>query len=325
MRMKQLPTHASFDDLLRHILIVEKRQSLEDVAATLGMTAHTFCSRLRHGGRFDPDDVATLLRMVPDERLPLWFFAGSGLLLVEHPIASPGASNKTLRQRTAACAASTIAAVCDLANLLESGDLEKLPRTTLEERLDHAVGALLSIKLQLTPPLTSGDDTPGEGAHEGFADLVRRVVLIGQDVRLQALADGLCLSYQALHARMMGQVGYQPAELKRLFRLFPDPRLADYILNGTPYTPILRPAIIDARIDGSPIQAGLRSVREIVQFLEALLLTENAEDATQATKIGRHLDEAVRNLGTLQWNLTYIGHRGGPQTQTISLKRRDAA
>ena len=55
MTMKQLPANASFDDLLRHILIVEKQQSLEQVAATLGMTAHAFCSRLRNGGRFDPD------------------------------------------------------------------------------------------------------------------------------------------------------------------------------------------------------------------------------------------------------------------------------
>ena len=263
--------------------------------------------------------------MIADERLPLWFFAGSGLLLVQHTIASPERSNMTLRQRTVTCAANAIAAVCDLANLLESGSLEKLPKAMLEERLDHAVGALLSIKLQLTPPLGGGADKPSDGAHEGFASVVRRVLVTGQGVRLQALAEALGLSYQALHARMMGQVGYQPAELKRLFRLFPDPRLADYILGGTAYTAILRPAVIEARIDGSPIQTGLRSVREIVQFLEALLLTEDTGDAAPAATVGRHLDEAVRQLGTLQWNMTYIGQRGGPQTKTISFKRRDAA
>ena len=323
--MKQPSGKANFDDLLRDILIVEKRQSLEAVAATLGMKAHAFCSRLRNGSRFDPDDVALLLRVIADERLPLWFFAGSGLLLVQHGIASSEASNMTLRQRTATCAAAAIATICDMADLLESHEQEKLPRAMIESHLDHAVGALLSIKLQLKPAFAGVHATRSDGAHENFAGVVRRVVLLGQGVRLQALAEALGLSYRALHARMQEEVAFQPAELKQLFRLFPDPRLADYILGGTAYTPILRPAIIEARIDGSPIQTGLRSVREIMQFLEALLLSEDIGGAAPAETAGRHLDEAIRQLGTLQWNMTYIGHRGGPQTTTISFKRPAAA
>lgn len=325
MTIQQLPAKADFDDLLRHILIVEKRQSLEDVAAALGVTAHAFCSRLRNGGRFDPDDVAVLLRVIADERLPLWLFAGSGLLLVQHTIASPDGSNMTLRQRTAGCAAAAIAIICDLADLLESHELEKLPKAMIETHLDQAVGALLSIKLQLKPTFIDIRATPSDGAPENFAGLVRRVVLMGQGVRLQALAEALGLSYRALHARMVGDVAFQPAELKQLFRLFPDPRLADYVLLGTAYTPILRPAVIESRIDGSPIQTGLRSVREIMQFLEALLLTEDTGVPALAETASRHLDEAVRQLGTLQWNMTYIGHRGGPQTRTISFKPSNAA
>ena len=48
---KVFPPRDSFGDLLRQILVFEKRQSLQAVATALGMTSRDFCSRLRNGGR----------------------------------------------------------------------------------------------------------------------------------------------------------------------------------------------------------------------------------------------------------------------------------
>ncbi len=323
--MKPLAAKAGFADLLRHILVFEKRQPLQHVAAALGVTVRVFCSRMRTGGRLDPDEVAILLRVIADERLFLWFFAGSGLLLVKHTIALPGGSNMTLRQRTVACAADAISTICDLADTLESGMREGRQKAAIEERLDHALGALLSIKLQLAPPAADRDVTPSSGSHEDFAHLVRRALLADKAIRPQALAEALNLSYHALHARLSGQVGFLPVELRQLFRMFPDPRLADYLLNGTEYTAILRPAIIDVRIDSSPIRTGLLSLREMVQFLEVLLLAEDTLDSDQRATAECHLDEAVRQLATLRWNMTYIGGHDAPGTQALSFSGLDAA
>jgi hypothetical protein len=323
--MKPLPPQASFGDLLRQIIVFEKQQPVQPVAAALGITAHAFFSRLRNGGHFDPDEVAILLRMIGNERVPQWFFSGSGLLLVRNSIAPSGGSNLTLRQRTASCAATAISTICDLADMLESYQLERLQKAMIEERLDHAFAALLSIKRQLALPEDVHDATPDRDPHEDFAKLVGRVLLTDKAIRLGALADALNLSYQALHARMLGQVAFLPVELRQLFRMFPDPRLADYLLTGTAYTAIIRPAVIESRIDGSPIATGLLSLREMVHFLEALLLNEDTPDADLPATTDRHLDEAVRQLATLRWNMTYIGRRGVARAGTILPQGAEAA
>jgi hypothetical protein len=122
-----------------------------------------------------------------------------------------------------------------------------------------------------------------------------------------ALADAIGLSQYALHDRLSGRVAFLPVELRRLFLAFPDPRLADHLLASTAYTAIRRPAVIDSRIGCSPIRTGLLSLREIVQFLEALLRAENVHDASVLATAGRHLDEAVRQVAALRWNMTHIG------------------
>jgi hypothetical protein len=307
-----LPATAGFAELLRHILILEKQQPLKQVAAALGMTVHAFCARLRNGGRLDPDDVAILLREVADERLLRWFFAGSGLLLVKHTIVLPGGSNMTLLERVVTCAVGAIAAICDLADTMESGTPNGQQKAMIEERLDHAQAALLSIKLHLAPPLARSPAgravTPDGAVHEDFPHLVSRVVMTDNGIRAQPLADALNISYQALHARLSGRVGFLPRELRQLFRTFPDPRLADYLLIGTGCTAVLRPAVIESHDPSGPIRTGLLSLREMVEFLEVVLLTEDAPGSAVAAHADRHLDEAVRQLATLQWNLAYIGH-----------------
>jgi hypothetical protein len=209
MAAKLLATAEGFDDLLRRILIVEKRHRLIDVAAALGMTAHGFCRKLRNGGRFNPDNVATLLRVIADERLPHWFFAGSDLLLVRHPEPQPGSGAMTLHQRAAGCAAQAIAAICELADTLELPMLERRQAAVIERHLDHAQSGLLSIRLQLASPPEAGRGMTDGGAAEDFVHLVRRVLMTDFGVRPHALAG---TAYKAILRPPVGdsRIGCSP-------------------------------------------------------------------------------------------------------------------
>ncbi len=322
---KVFPPRDSFGDLLRQILVFEKRQSLQGVATALGMTSRDFCSRLRNGGRFDPDEVAIILREVADERLRQWFFAGGGLLLVKHAIVLQDNSNLTVRQRLIASAVDAISAICCLADMLEACILEDPQKAVIEQHFDHVMAELLSIKLQLSPRSADLDETPEHVLTKTFPELVRRVLLTDQHIQLHTFAEALNLSSRALHARLSGHVTFLPVELRQLFRMFPDPRIADYVLQGTAYTAILRPAVIELRIDGGPIRPGLLSLREMVKFLEALLLAEAAPETALPATAARHLDEAVRQLATLHWNMAYIGHRAVPAGHGMAIKTAVAA
>src|SRR5277367_4627650 len=109
--MKLLPATIGFGDLLRRILVFEKLYPLSEVASALGITVRNFCTRLRNGARFDPDDISILLRVIDDERLRAWLFAGSDLLLVRRPATISGDGNMTLVQRTTACAMQAMSAI----------------------------------------------------------------------------------------------------------------------------------------------------------------------------------------------------------------------
>jgi hypothetical protein len=321
--MKSLPITIGFGDLLRRIVVFEKVYPLVRVAAALGMTVRNFCAKLRNGTRFDPDDVAILLRVIDDERLRGWLFAGSGLLLVKHPVIKSDGSDMTLPRRTVACAMEAMSAICDLAHAVELSMLGRQQVATIEEHLDRAQSGLMSIKLHLAPypaDQGAGDDA---GPREDFAHLVRRALMTDRGIRTRELALALNLSYSALQARMAARTGFAPAELRQLFRMFPEPRLADYLLTGTPYTAILRPAVLDLRMDYSPIRTGLVSMREVVTFLQALLSTEGRPDSSLRAALDRHLDEAVRQMAALRWTLTHIGRPDAPQTAGIPFRAQD--
>ena len=242
--MKLLPATIGFGDLLRRILVFEKMHPLHEIADALGITVRNFCTRLRNGARFDPDDVAILLRVIDDERLRAWLFADSGLLLVRQPAMTSDGSNLTLVQRTAACAMEAMSAICGLADAVELSMLAGPQIAAIECHLNRAQSGLASIKLHFLPPPPGHSTADKHAVREDFVQLVRRVLLTDQGVRPSDLAAVLGLSGAALHARLAGRVGFLPAELRQLFRRFPDPELADYLLAGTPHTaiPLRRPS-----------------------------------------------------------------------------------
>jgi hypothetical protein len=316
--MQPLPPTARFGDVLRRSLIVEKLRPLADVAAALGTTERGLRSKMQGAGRFSPDDVVTLLRVITDERLIRWFFADGGLLLVKLPIASSDRSNLTLLQRHMACAEQALAAIEALTEALDLAMQGERRKIALVEHLDRAQSALSSIKLHLAPPSADENLAADESMQGDFPLLVNRVLRMEQGISPQALAIGLNLTYPTLHARLAGQVPFPPAELRALFMRFPDTRLADYLLTGTTYTAMLRPKAIDVRIGDSPTRLGLRSLREVTRLLGLILQSIDVPASMTRATAEQYLGEAVRLLATMRWHMINIGHREPKPKRTAS-------
>jgi hypothetical protein len=297
----------SFGDTLRHTLVGEKGQPLSDIAAALRMTERGLRSKMQGAGRFDPDQIATLLRVVADERLLWWFFSGSGLLLVKRPAASPDGTRTPL-ECTVDYAAEALSAIEALADALDVSVTGERRKTVLMGHLDRAQHGLSSINLHLSPPLADRHVSTDDGSHEDFPQLVHRVLRVDQGISPQALASALNLKYPALHERMSGRVTFLPAELRALLLTFPDPRLADYLLAGTAYTAIRSPEAVDVHNGESPTRLGLQSLREVTKFLGLMLSAGDTADAPVRAAAKRHLGKAVGLLATMRWQMMHIGH-----------------
>jgi hypothetical protein len=305
--MRPLPPATNFGDMLRRTLVCEKLLPLSDVAAALRMTERGFRSKMQGGGRFDPDQVVALLRLIADERLLWWFFSGSDLMLLKLP-STPPDHNRTLRASTAACAAEALVAIEALADALDLSVEGERRKIALVGHLDRAQHGLSSINLHLAPSLTDQHVTTNADPHEDFPHLVHRVLRVDQGISPQALANALNLRYPALHERMSGRVAFLPIELRALLRTFPDTRLADYLLAGTAYTAIRRPGAVEVHNGESPTRLGLQSLREVTKFLALMLLTGDIADSSMHATAKRHLGKAVGLLATMRWQMTHIGH-----------------
>ena len=69
----------SFAALLRRILAQEQHRKLKDVAAQVGLSPRNFYGRVAGRIQFTPDEIARVLRAVPDPRLGEWLLEESTL------------------------------------------------------------------------------------------------------------------------------------------------------------------------------------------------------------------------------------------------------
>jgi hypothetical protein len=77
----------AFSRLVRQILLVEKQRPMGDVAAEIGMNYASFYARVIGRVSFHPEEIAALLRAVPDRRLIDWMLCRTGYIAVERPSA----------------------------------------------------------------------------------------------------------------------------------------------------------------------------------------------------------------------------------------------
>jgi hypothetical protein len=299
-------------ELLRRIFVDEDH--VARTAAALGLTPRSFSGKLHRGARFTPDEIAVLLREIQDDRLIRWLWGGSGLLITRRPAAPGDDPSDRLLQPLLNSATECIAALCDLALALEptAQDVshhEAQPPSELEQHIDRAQAELLRLKLHLPSNQSHAELPASHTAHDGFAVLVNRLLLTDNRIRPRDLADALGLSYHALHARLSGRTSFIPVELKRLFQHYPEPRIADYLLAGTSYIAIPRPASTEPLPGYSPIRAGLLSLQEIIRLLSGLLRTADVRVHEISAAVSQGVDEALRQLTAMHWTTTHIGRR----------------
>jgi len=227
-------TRVDLGELIRRILVHEKPWAVTQLAAALGLTPGGLHVRLRRGARFNPDELVILLRELPDERLARWMLAGTGLLLVRQPTVAECEGRVVLLASLLRVAGECLAVLLDLAAVLEGSLSGPQQHAELENHLDRAQSVMLQAKscLAMQPP--NDGPRPDRVGSNGFGTFVNEVVVKEGRVSPRQLAASLALGYHALHARLVGRVAFAPDEIRRLLQLHPDPRIAQYLLDGTP-------------------------------------------------------------------------------------------
>ncbi|HEY0183433.1 MAG TPA: hypothetical protein VGC09_11555 [Rhodopila sp.] len=312
MTFAQPQNTIEFGELVRRILVDEKRHAVKSIAAALSLNPAALYARLRQKARFSPAEIAILIREVADDRLPHWVFVGSTLAVVRRPLpvtVGAGALNGSADRDSMVllCALQAEEAlVAALAGLCDDSDRlrpDHAPR--LMDATECAQSALLSIRLHL---IRRAAAEPLDANRAGsFERLVRQVLVTEGGLHLRALAEALGIGYTALHARMSGLTPFTPAELRRLFVCYPDPRLADDLLAGTPYVVIPRPLPDRSRTGDTPTRTGFKALRAIIDLQRALAAPASAE---QQSTLRRTLEGALGLVATMRWSMTYFGGRG---------------
>ena len=302
-------TTIEFGELIRRLVLLEKRRPAAAVAATLGLTQSSFYRRMQGHARFDPDQIALLLGELDDDRLRRWLFAGTRILLVRRPSEQPPAAGKTPFDQTAAAAEATIKALLYALAVFDPGQPQSDAAQRTESLIDEAAAALLSVKLDVIAGRWIAQQPNGNLTNGGFGPLAARILLEERDVRLGDLAVSLGLGYHPMRERLVGRTPFTPEELRRLFRLYPESRLADYVLRQSPYIALPLPAA-DGGDDGhGPIQAGLLSLRQLLVLLRVFRTPADDPDAASPHVVAREIDAALRHLVSLHWSTTYIGRQ----------------
>ena len=142
-----------------------------------------------------------------------------------------------------------------------------------------------------------------------FADLVHRLLVRERKMRLQPLVIELGLTYPVLYSRFSGRSRFRPREVNRLLSVYPDVQFVDYLLSGTAFFAIRRPAPMEPNQSYNPICAGLQSLVGALDLVRSVgvALHDNHADTERLRDIDRRMDQALRNLAMLRWCITYAG------------------
>ena len=291
-----------FTSLLRRILLEDKQQGIKLISDALGLTPRTFYARLHNRSRFEPEEIAVLLRQVNDERLAKWLFARSDLVLVARSAAEHDEDGTKLLERATAGTAAIATALITLVDGIRETSLES--KAELEAQIRHAQAELVWIKMHFE----SEGQCAVQPSPDGFVSLVRQTLLSDRGLRLRDMAPSLGLTYHNLHARMTGRVPFNPVELRKLFEVCPEPSIANYLLAGTSYVAVRLPANDHRGQEHNPARSGVLALDKMVRLLAMLPATKKTANIDRAV-CQTSIDEALGYLAMLQWNTTYIGRQ----------------
>lgn len=141
-----------------------------------------------------------------------------------------------------------------------------------------------------------------------FAELAHRILVHERGWSLQEVAEKMGMKYHTLYARLRGRVSFTPEEVRGLLAIVPDARLANYLLDGTPFIAVDRMLAqgLDAGGDADVHRGATRSVLEVSDVLRAVEqgLSDARIDHQDRARIVSEINEAERALAALRARLT---------------------
>lgn len=142
----------------------------------------------------------------------------------------------------------------------------------------------------------------GNGA--SFAELAHRLLVHERGWSLQEVAERMGMKYHTLYARLRGRVSFTPEEIRSLLAIVPDARLANFLLEGTPFIAVDRMAAQPSS-PGDLHRSATRSVLEVSDVLRAveLGLADMKIDHQDKVRIAQELNDAERALAALRARL----------------------
>lgn len=280
----------SFGEVLRRISVGQGRQGMAQTAAAIGLPMAGFNARLTGRGRFSVAELAAVLRLVPDQRLIKWLFSTNSLPVVRYAdeqgaAAAPGPAPQDVLVGVGA----SIEILLGLVDPLTHGAPLAQHRSDVIRQIDVAMAAIVSMRRQAEMMVLA--EAPAEAIHSDarFGALVKQA-LLANNISLAEVAAALGLTNNSFYARITGRVSFDPAELQTLFRLYPDPHMADVLLAGTPFL-----ALPPRSADATPLRTGVQALCTVLRLVTLPPDTQGEEQAGAAIAL-RRLNDALRAL-----------------------------
>jgi len=147
-----------------------------------------------------------------------------------------------------------------------------------------------------------------------FSDLVYRILVSEKVVSMKEAAADMDMNYDTLYARVHKRVRFGPEEVRQLIRVIKDPRLAEFVLEGTPFIAAERSIHEDKPEDKPEDKAATNAAVhdsasvttiEAAHILEEVMrsLSDHILDHGEKIRISEEITETERALATLKARL----------------------
>jgi len=142
-------TPDEFGQIVRKIVIHERRGILKELAESLGLSYGAFYNRLSHRAEFNPREINMLLRELADRRMVDCLLAGTEFHALRRPaeaISKPDGDVTELALSSGMLTLSAVRAVCDV---LRNRDLDRERAIQIENLILQAQKELSSLQVAL--------------------------------------------------------------------------------------------------------------------------------------------------------------------------------
>ncbi len=136
-----------------------------------------------------------------------------------------------------------------------------------------------------------------------FTSLVYTILIAEERGSVKDVAAMLGLKEQSLYSRIYGRVRFSADEARELLRAVPDSRLADYLLDGTAFTAVLRDDIAPGdHAETARIQAErtVLHASDVMREVAESLADDGRIDHIEQARIEERIVEAMRALNALK-------------------------